>query len=62
MVDPVKVDDVLQLETLKSVTEIRSFLRLAGYYHRFIRRFFEVGNTFDSVDSKGLSVCLGCFL
>ena len=30
-VDPSKVDVVSQWETLKSVTEIRSFLGLAGY-------------------------------
>lgn len=36
VVDPSKVDDVLQLETPKSVTKIKSFLGLVGYYRRFI--------------------------
>ncbi|MCI66369.1 retrotransposon protein, partial [Trifolium medium] len=31
-VDPAKVDAVLQWETPESVSEIRSFLGLAGYY------------------------------
>ena len=31
-VDPSKVDAMLQWETPKSVTEIRSFLGLTGYY------------------------------
>jgi len=31
VVDPLKVDAVLQWETLKFVFEIRSFLGLAGY-------------------------------
>lgn len=39
IVDPSKVDAVLQWEVLKSVTKIRSFLRLVGYYRRFIEGF-----------------------
>lgn len=38
-VDPLKVNDVLHLEALKSITDIRSFLGLAGYYSRFIEGF-----------------------
>ena len=41
-VDPSKVEAVSQWETPKSVTEIRSFLGLAGYY----RRFIEEGKAF----------------
>ena len=32
VMDPSKVDAVSQWETSKSVTEVRSFLGLAGYY------------------------------
>ena len=32
LVDPSKLDAVLQWESLKSVFEIRSFLGFAGYY------------------------------
>ena len=41
-VDPAKVDAVLQWETPKSATEIRSFLGLAGYYRRFIEGFSKL--------------------
>lgn len=36
VVDHSKVDDVLHFETLKFVTETRSFIGLAIYYHRFV--------------------------
>ena len=36
-VDPLKVEAVLDWQPLTSVTEIRSFLRLAGYYRKFSR-------------------------
>jgi len=41
-VDPSKVDAVSQWETPKSVTEVRSFLGLAGYYHKFIKGFSKL--------------------
>lgn len=39
VVDLLKIDDVLQWETLKSATKIRSFLGLAGYYKKLIEDF-----------------------
>ncbi|MCH82353.1 retrotransposon protein, partial [Trifolium medium] len=41
-VDPAKVDAVLQWGTPESLSEIRSFLGLAGYYRRFIERFSKL--------------------
>ena len=37
--DPKKVEEVMSWKRLKSVFEIRNFLRLAGYYRRFIEDF-----------------------
>ena len=40
--DPYKVEAVLNWERPKSVTEIKSFLGLAGYYRRFIQGFSQL--------------------
>ncbi|MCI44061.1 retrotransposon protein putative Ty3-gypsy subclass, partial [Trifolium medium] len=41
-VDPAKVEAVLQWSTPESISEIRSFLGLAGYYRRFIEGFSKL--------------------
>ena len=41
-VDPSKVEVVLQWERSKTVTRIKSFAELAGYYRRFIEGFSKI--------------------
>jgi ribonuclease HI len=41
-VDPSKIEAVSKWQSPKSVTEIRSFLGLAEYYHRFIENFSKI--------------------
>ncbi|XP_058734258.1 uncharacterized protein LOC131605987 [Vicia villosa] len=53
--DPSKVDAVLRWETPKSVTEIRSFLGLAGYYRRFIEGFSRLALPLTKLTCKGVA-------
>jgi hypothetical protein len=41
--DPSKVQDVLSWKAPTSVSNIWRFLRLAGYYQRFIEEFLKIG-------------------
>jgi len=53
VVDPSKVDAVSQWDTLKSVTEVRSFLGLGGYYRRFIEGFSKLALLLTQLTCKG---------
>ncbi|WVZ89779.1 hypothetical protein U9M48_036143 [Paspalum notatum var. saurae] len=51
-VDPSKMEDVLNWKQPETVTEIRSFLGLAGYYCRFIKDFSKTANPMTSLTKK----------
>jgi hypothetical protein len=51
-VDPSKVQEVLDWKSSKSVTQIRSLLGLAGYYHRFISNFSKIAKPITKVLEK----------
>jgi hypothetical protein len=52
-VDPSKVNDVLSWKTPQNVSDIRSFLGLAGYYRRFIKGFSKISKPMTKLLVKG---------
>jgi hypothetical protein len=52
-VDPDKVRDVLDWKPPMSVTQVRSFLGLVGYYQRFIPNFFKITKPITELLKKG---------
>jgi len=52
-VDPSKVDAVMLWKSPKSVFEVRSFLRLADYYQRFIEGFSKLALPLTQLTRKG---------
>ena len=53
LVDLIKVKAFLQWEPQKIMTEIRSFLGLAGYYRRFIEGFSKIAMPLTQLTKKG---------
>jgi hypothetical protein len=53
-VDPSKVQEVLDWKPPTSVHQIRSFLGLAGYYHRFIPDFSRIAKPMTELLKKGV--------
>jgi hypothetical protein len=53
LVDPAKVREIVGWKILSSVTEIRSFLGLTGYYQRFIEGFSKIAKPMTSLLEKG---------
>ena len=51
-VDPSKVEAVMNWKAPKNVTEIRSFLGLAGYYRRFVKDFSRIARPMTALMRK----------
>ena len=52
--DPSKVENVLDWKQPQNVSEIRSFLRLAGYYRMFIENFSKISKPMTELTKKGV--------
>ncbi|MFG1569926.1 reverse transcriptase family protein [Staphylococcus aureus] len=54
-VDPKKVEAVVDWKRPASVSEIRSFLGLAGYYRRFVKDFAKIASPLTRLTQKGVA-------
>lgn len=52
-VDPVKIDAVSKWPVPTKVTEVRNFLRLAGYYKKFVEGFSTLAAPLTAWTKKG---------
>ncbi|GJX61298.1 hypothetical protein Tco_0294198 [Tanacetum coccineum] len=58
-VDPTKIEAVMKWQAPKSVSEIRSFLGLAGYYRRFIQDFSKIASSLTKLTKKNAPFASG---
>ena len=55
-VDPVKIEAVMNWKPPRNVTEVRSFLGLAGYYQRFVQGFSIIASSLTRLLRKGVKL------
>ncbi|XP_074355780.1 putative mitochondrial protein AtMg00860 [Apium graveolens] len=51
-VDPIKIEAISNWEQPKTLTEVRSFLGLAGYYERFVKDFGKIATPMTKLTRK----------
>ncbi|KAA0051542.1 pol protein [Cucumis melo var. makuwa] len=51
--DPAKIEPVTSWSRLSTVSEVRSFLDLAGYYRRFVENFSRIATPLTQLTRKG---------
>ena len=53
-VDPTKIEAVVSWKPPRNITEVRSFLGLAGYYRRFVQGFSVIASSLTRLLRKGV--------
>ena len=57
-VDPKKIEAVINWPRSTTVTEVRSFLGLAGYYRRFVKDFSKIAAPLIRLTQKNVKLYL----
>jgi hypothetical protein len=52
VMDPTKVEAIMEWPAPKNVLEVRSFMGLARYYRQFIKRFLKIANPITELQKK----------
>ena len=52
-VDLDKIKAIIECYVPKNVTDIRSFMGITGYYHKFIEGIFKIAYPITSLQKKG---------
>ena len=55
-VDPQKIEAIVSWKPPTNVSEVRSFLGLAGYYKKFVEGFLKIANPIDQSIEKGSEI------
>ncbi|GJY67975.1 putative reverse transcriptase domain-containing protein [Tanacetum coccineum] len=58
-VDPAKIESIKDWASPKTLTEIRQFLGLAGYYRRFIEGFSKIAKSMNKLTQKNVKFNCG---
>ena len=53
-VDPEKINAIREWPVLTNVSAVRSFMGIAGYYRRFVERFYGIACIITSLQKKGV--------
>jgi hypothetical protein len=51
-VDPTKVEAIMEWPAPTNVTEVHSFMGLAGYYRQFVEGFSKIANPITKLQKK----------
>jgi hypothetical protein len=54
VVDPNNIEVIRRWPTPRNVIEVRSFMRLVGYYRRFIEGFSKIAQPITSLQKEGI--------
>ena len=55
LVDPEKIEAIMNRETPKNVSEVRSFMGLEGYYRVFREGFSKIAHLITCLQNKGIN-------